>query len=85
MSLAVEDLFWLVPIFFTYGYSADSCDFGVLSLFFNEYLKNNFIYSFIFGYAGSLLLCGLFSRCGKQGLLSSRGVGASHCGGCSCC
>ena len=31
------------------------------------------IYLFIFGCAGSLLLCGLFSRCGEWGLLSSVG------------
>ena len=32
-------------------------------------LKNDFIY-FIFGCAGSLLLPGIFSSCGEQGLLS---------------
>ena len=42
-----------------------------------------FIY-FAFGYAGSLLLRGLFSGCGEQGLLSSYGTWASHCGGFSC-
>ena len=31
------------------------------------------------------MLCGLFSSCGEQGLLSSCGVRASHCGGFSCC
>ena len=30
ISLAVEDLFWCVPVFFIDGYSADSCDFDVL-------------------------------------------------------
>ena len=39
----------------------------------------------IFGCAGSSLLCRLFSSCGKQGLLSSCGVQASHCSGFSCC
>ena len=39
---------------------------------------------FIFGCAGSLLLYGLFSCCGKQGLLSSCGVWASDCSGFSC-
>ena len=34
------------------------------------------IYLFIFGYAGSSLLCGFFSRCSERGLLSS--CGASH-------
>ena len=40
---------------------------------------------FIFGCAGSLLLCQLFSSCGKWGLLSSCGARASHCGDFSCC
>ena len=43
------------------------------------------IYLFIFGCAGSLLLCGLFSRCGEWGLLSSCSMRSSHCGGFSCC
>ena len=37
-----------------------------------------FIHSFIFGCAGSLLLLGLFSSCGKWGLLSSCNVQVSH-------
>ena len=40
-------------------------------------------YLFLFGCAGSSLM--LFSSCSKQGLLSSCGVQASHCGGFSCC
>ena len=44
-----------------------------------------FLKLFIFGRSGSSLLCGLFSSCGKQGLLSSCGVWASHCSGFSCC
>ena len=40
---------------------------------------------FIFGCAKSLLLLGLFSVCGKQGLLSSCGARASHRSGFSCC
>ena len=40
----------------------------------------------IFGWAGSSLLCGLFSSCGETGLLlSSCGPWASHCSGFSCC
>ena len=39
-----------------------------------------FIYLF-FGCAGSLLLPGLFSGYGEQGVLSSCCVRASHCGG----
>ena len=35
--------------------------------------------------AGSSLLRGLFSSCGKRELLSSCSVQASHCGGFSCC
>ena len=37
----------------------------------SPFLKNNFIYLFIFGCAGSLLLRGLFSGCSERGLLSS--------------
>ena len=37
-----------------------------------------------FGCAGSSLLLRLLSSCGEQGLLSSRGVQASRCGGFSC-
>ena len=40
-------------------------------------------YLFTFDCAGSLLLCRLFSNCGKQGC--SRDVQASHCSGFSCC
>ena len=43
-----------------------------------------FIY-FIFGWAGSLLLCRLFSGCSEQGLLSSCSAQASHWDGFSCC
>ena len=42
----------------------------------------NFLKKFILG---SSLLCRLFSSCGEQGLVSSCGVWASHCGGFSCC
>ena len=35
----------------------------------------------MFSCAGSLLLCGLVSSCGKQGLLSSSGVRVSHSDG----
>ena len=33
----------------------------------------------------SSLMCGLFATGGEQGLLSSCGAQASHCGGFSCC
>lgn len=36
----------------------------------------------IFGCAKSLLLLGLFSSCGKQGMLSICGARASHCREC---
>ena len=39
---------------------------------------------FIFSCAGSSLLRGLFSGCGKWGLLSSRGAWASQSGGFHC-
>ena len=44
-----------------------------------------FIYSFIFGCTGSLLLHRHFSSCGEQGLLSSCGARAPHWRGFSCC
>ena len=31
MFLVVEDFFWWVPVFFTDGCSANSCDYGVLT------------------------------------------------------
>ena len=40
---------------------------------------------FIFGYTGSSLLCGLFSSCSEQGLLSSCNVSAFHFDGLCCC
>ena len=40
---------------------------------------------FIFGCAGSLLLCGLFSSCSERQLYSSCSARASHCSGFSCC
>ena len=44
-------------------------------------LKNiyNIYFLFIFGCAGSSLLCGLLSSCSEQDLLSSCRVQASHC------
>ena len=44
-----------------------------------------FIILFIFDRAGSWLPRGFFSSCSEQGLLSSCGAWASHCGGFSCC
>ena len=44
-----------------------------------------YFYLFTFGSAGSLLLHGLFSSCGEQGLLSSWGAWASHWGDLFCC
>ena len=38
-----------------------------------------FMILFIYGCAGSSLLCGLSSSCAKQELLSGCGVWASHC------
>ena len=43
-----------------------------------------FIY-LVFGWAGSSLLCRLFSSCSEQGLLSSCSAQASHWDGFSCC
>ena len=51
---------------------------------FNEFFFQ-ICYLLIFGYAGSSLLCGLFSSCREQGLLSSCGAQASHCRSFSCC
>ena len=41
--------------------------------------------SFFFSFAGSLLLLRFFSSFGEQGLLCSCRMGASLCGGFSCC
>ena len=43
------------------------------------------IYLFMFGCAESSLLCGIFSSCGKQGLLSGCCECASHCSAFFCC
>ena len=43
------------------------------------------LFIYLFGCTGFSLLCGLFFSCGKQGLLSSYSVWASHCGGFSRC
>jgi len=43
-----------------------------------------FVYLLRFGWAGSLLLWGLFSSCGEWGLPSSCGPRASHCSSFSC-
>ena len=45
---------------------------------------NSFVYLFIFGCTGPMLLGRLFSSCTEWGLLSSGGVQASHCSGFSC-
>ena len=55
---------------------------SVWSIFF---FKNNFIYLFIFGCAGSSLCVGFLSSCREQGLLFSCRVRGSHCLGFSCC
>ena len=49
------------------------------------FLKKLFMYSFIFGCAGSLLLHRHFSSCGKHGATPSWGALVSHCSGFSCC
>ena len=54
-------------------------------LFYLDFFKKiNFIYLFIYGCAWSSLMLRLFSRCGKQGLLSSCGTWGSHCSDFSC-
>ena len=45
----------------------------------------NNIYLFIFGWAGSSLLLGLFSGCGKCGAALSCGARGSSCSGSSYC
>ena len=47
-------------------------------------LKKIFLFMYFFACAGSSLLCWLFSRCGKRGLLSACGARASQCGGFFC-
>ena len=60
-----------------------TCLLGLYGLFAYALKKKKFIYFFIFGCAGSLLVR-LFSSCGEQGLLSTCGAPASHCSGFSC-
>ena len=50
-----------------------------------SFLKNNFIYLFIFGCTGFSLLQRLFSSCRERGLLFSCYMRASHCSGFSFC
>lgn len=65
-------LTWRVSILFAYLFSKRlNSDFLIIL----------FIHSFAFACAASLSLQGLFSRCSGQGLLSNRGVRASHCRG----
>ena len=52
---------------------------------FNLSIFQKIIYLFAFGCVGSSLLCGLFSSCAKQGLLSSCREQASDRGGFFCC
>ena len=51
----------------------------------NLLIAVSFLKLFIYGCAVSLLQCGLFSRCGEWGLLSSGGARAFHHGGFPCC
>jgi len=46
---------------------------------------NKFVFIYLFGCAGSLLLHRLFCGCGRQGLLSGCAAQASHSSGFSCC
>ena len=48
-------------------------------------LKYKFIYLFIFGCVGSLLLCTGFLQLWRAGATLRCGAWASHCGGFSCC
>ena len=64
---------------------------GVFSLkkstyMYNKFFKINlFIYLFIFGCVGSLLLCVGFLQLWQVGATLCCGAWASHCGGFSCC
>ena len=51
----------------------------------SSHSNNTWGFCFFFGCAGYLLLCRLFSSCGKLGLLSRCRVQASHCSGFSRC
>ena len=69
------------PMFFVALIPTHPTKLSSLNLFF----FNNFIYLFMFGCAECSLLCGIFSSCGKQGLLSGCCECASHCSGFFCC
>ena len=56
-------------------------NFIVLCFIFRSVFLFKKVYLIVLDYAGSLLLCGLFSNCVELGLLCSYGAWASHCGG----
>ena len=65
-------------MFFPLTVSLKSCGLDHSSFF------SNLINLFVFGCAGSSLLCGLFSSCCERALLASCGAWASDCCGFSC-
>ena len=67
-----------------HGYQGSRQEINQDPRFLSVFLKH-FKKIFIFGCAGSLLLCGFFSSCGEWGLLCSCGARASHFGGISYC
>ena len=76
---------WSACIFLNYGFlqiHTQEWDCWIIWQFLGFFL---IFYFFIFGCARSLLLCRLFSSCGKWQLLASCGARASRSRGFSCC
>ena len=72
----------LYPISVEYTFFLSGCEaFTKINYKLNHELRLNFLCCFVFGCAGSSLLLGLFSTCGKKRLLSSCGAQTSHCDG----
>ena len=72
----------LYPISVEYTFFLSGCEaFTKINYKLNHEISLNFFCCFVLGCAGSSLLLGLFSTCGKKRLLSSCGAQTSHCDG----
>ena len=72
----------LYPISVEYSFFRSECEaFTKINYKLNHEISLNFCRCFVLGCAGSSLLLGLFSTCGKKRLLASCGARTSHCAG----
>ena len=83
-SCLLWSLLWVTCLWGFHTYETSLFFFPLICLKSISLFLQNF-HLFIFGCAASSLLCGLFSSCSEQELLSSCSVWASHCGVFSCC